>query len=109
VAVGPLIVARRDNERNLDRIETLQAVGENLVGAQRATALDVAGMDDEFEAGRRVVDRLGQRRPLGFAGGTVLLVADSGEGKSRRVRLIGLEQAGKNVWISLSRKRADRE
>lgn len=82
VTVGPFVVARGENHGHQEGIKGLNAVGEHGVGTNCATALHIAGVNDERDAG--AIDTFHESGPAAFAIGAVLLVTQSGKLEGRR-------------------------
>ncbi len=77
VAVGPVVVAGREDERQRRRVEQRAAAVEQFIAARRTAAFQVADVDHERE--RLASERLERRRDLGFLERVIGRVADHRE------------------------------
>jgi len=88
VAVGPLVVARRVDQRVDEAVELGPDGGEVGVATDRRTVLDIAEVIDELDAGIGV-DLIDNAREPFDLGGTVGDVADDREAEAGLVGRLG--------------------
>ena len=121
VAVGPLVVTRRVDQRVLEGVEVAADQPEVVVAADRRAVLDVAEVDDRAD-GRVLVDLLDPPREGGDLGVAVRHVADDREGVAARrpdpvrtgataeagrrpagLRAVRARDVGRGAWVSSER------